>query len=106
MTTAKITEATITRMAELWRERKFCIRNGGALLSCVFDRVVIERDAAGNAVHVTLIDYKSDNTADPDYFRAAYSSQLEQYSAVLNTLFPCGTEKVLFLLRSGKILRL
>lgn len=94
------------KTAELWRERKFCIRNGGALLSCVFDRVVIERDAAGNAVHVTLIDYKSDNTADPDYFRAAYSSQLEQYSAVLNTLFPCGTEKVLFLLRSGKILRL
>ena len=102
MTTAKITEATITRMAELWRERKFCIRNGGALLSCVFDRVVIERNPAGGVERLTLIDYKSDNSDDPDYFREAYSSQLDQYAEVLRQLFHCEAEKRLFLLRSGK----
>ena len=88
--------------AELWRERKFCIRIGGILTSCVFDRVMIERDASGNVERVTLIDYKSDNSDDPAYFREAYSSQLDQYAEILHTIFHCGIQKVLFLLRSGK----
>lgn len=88
--------------AELWRERKFCIRNGSELVSCVFDRVVIERNPAGGVERLTLIDYKSDNSDDPDYFREAYSSQLDQYAEVLRQLFHCEAEKRLFLLRSGK----
>ncbi len=89
---------------ELWRERKFCIRSGNALVSSVFDRVMIERSDAGKIERITLIDYKSDNSDDPGYFRNAYSGQLNQYAEILSTLFhsACRIETVLFLLRSGR----
>lgn len=87
---------------ELWREKKFCIQMEDRLIACVFDRVVISRNANGQIEHVSLIDYKSDNTDDPDYFREAYSAQLDQYADVLEKLFSRRPEKIIFMLRSGR----
>ncbi len=89
---------------DLWREKRFAVRRNGGLVSCAFDRVVICRDELGMPVRVQLVDYKSDCSSEPDYYRSAYSAQLERYGAVLESLFQVPVERVIFMLRSGKML--
>ena len=60
---------------EVWRERAFEIVLDGAWVTGVFDRVVVERDAAGGAVRATVFDFKTD-TDD--------SAVLERHAAQLN----------------------
>lgn len=92
--------------AELWREKKFIIQKDGQMISCVFDRVDVIRDPAGKVQKVRIVDYKSDNSDDPEYFRMNYGDQLAVYAEVLQRLFGIVPEKNIFILRSGKTLRL
>jgi ATP-dependent helicase/nuclease subunit A len=78
--------------AEVWRERAFEVVLGGAWVTGVFDRVVIERDKAGRAVRATVFDFKTDRVAgDSDVVAAVarYAGQLNLYrraAAVLTGL--------------------
>lgn len=51
--------------AEVWRERSFELVEGDEWISGMFDRVVVQRDAAGRAVAATVYDFKSDAAPDP-----------------------------------------
>ncbi len=46
--------------AEAWRERNFELVHDGVWVTGVFDRVVVERDAAGRAARATVFDFKTD----------------------------------------------
>ncbi|MFI5356221.1 MAG: UvrD-helicase domain-containing protein [Opitutales bacterium] len=80
--------------AEVWRERSFEIVLDGAWVTGVFDRVVVERDAAGRAVRATVYDFKTDrveSAADVDAAVARHADQLTLYrrvAAVLSGLEP------------------
>ncbi|HRQ87724.1 MAG TPA: UvrD-helicase domain-containing protein [Bacteroidia bacterium] len=71
--------------AEVWRERNFEIVLGDEWLSGTFDRVVIERDDAGQAIAATILDFKTDRISDEDLDAtvAKYQPQLETYRRVL-----------------------
>lgn len=92
--------------AELWRERQFTTRLKGHLINCVFDRVVLFRDTAGMVRKIQLVDYKSDRSADPEFYRAAYSGQLFRYAEILKSQYKVPVEPVIFMLRTGKMLKL
>ena len=92
--------------AELWCEKKFAIRMNEKLINCVFDRVDVIRDPDGSVRKVRIVDYKSDNSDDPEYFRTNYGEQLAVYAEVLQRLFGIVPEKNIFILRSGKTLLL
>lgn len=94
------------KSAELWRERQFTTRLKGDLVSCVFDRVLLFRDAAGKIRKIQLVDYKSDRSGDPEFYRAAYSGQLFRYAEVLKSQYKVPVEPVIFMLRTGKMLKL
>lgn len=76
---------------ELWRERAFEIVLDDEWVTGVFDRVVIERDAAGRAVRATVIDFKTDRLGPDtaaDLARAAerHAPQLALYRRVVAVL--------------------
>jgi ATP-dependent helicase/nuclease subunit A len=50
--------------AEVWRERAFEVVLDDTWVTGMFDRVVVERDAAGNVVRAVVIDFKTDRMAD------------------------------------------
>ncbi len=75
--------------AEAWRERNFEILLGDEWLSGTFDRVVLERDAAGRAVAATILDFKTDRLSTDGEIAAAvekYRPQLETYREVLRRM--------------------
>ncbi|MCC6415153.1 MAG: UvrD-helicase domain-containing protein, partial [Opitutaceae bacterium] len=63
---AKALAAVWTRPAgaELWRERAFEAVIDGVWITGIFDRVVVERDAAGNAVRAVVYDFKTDESVE------------------------------------------
>ncbi len=69
--------------AQLWRERPFdLVLDDGGWLSGVFDRVIVERDAAGKARRVRIIDFKTDDVPTDvimDEKVAGYAPQLALY---------------------------
>jgi ATP-dependent exoDNAse (exonuclease V) beta subunit len=67
--------------AEVWRERAFEVVLDGAWVTGVFDRVVVERDAAGRAVQATVFDFKTDRLADDsvDPVAMRHAGQLNLY---------------------------
>ena len=74
---------------EVWRERAFEIVLDGAWVTGVFDRVVVERDAAGRARRATVFDFKTDRVAaDADLGIAAerHAAQLGVYCRVVARL--------------------
>ena len=73
-------------------------------MSGVFDRVVISRNEAGLPVRIQLVDYKSDASDDPEFYRNLYAGQLEMYADVLTYFFHLPVERVIFMIRSGKSL--
>ena len=86
-------------LAEVWRERSFEGVLDGVWVSGVFDRVVVERDAAGGApTRVLVVDFKSDRIDDWEQIRRAterHSGQLEFYrrvAALLTGVSPGGIE--------------
>jgi ATP-dependent exoDNAse (exonuclease V) beta subunit len=53
--------------ADVWRERPFEGVLDGMWITGVFDRVVVERDDAGeNSKRITVVDFKSDRVEGPD----------------------------------------
>ena len=91
-------------LVEVWREKHFSVRMNGELMSGVFDRVVISRNEAGLPVRIQLVDYKSDASDDPEFYRNLYAGQLEMYADVLTYFFHLPVERVIFMIRSGKSL--
>ncbi|MEZ5414111.1 MAG: UvrD-helicase domain-containing protein [Opitutaceae bacterium] len=65
--------------AELWRERAFEAVIDGVWITGIFDRVVVERDAAGKATRATVYDFKTDEAMTGAVERHAH--QLELYRA-------------------------
>ncbi|HWL14578.1 MAG TPA: UvrD-helicase domain-containing protein [Opitutus sp.] len=65
--------------AEAWRERAFEVVIDGAWITGVFDRVVVERDAAGRARRATVYDFKTDQPASGEV-----APLVERYAAQLN----------------------
>lgn len=81
--------------AEVWRERPFEVVLDGTWLSGVFDRVVVERDAAGHAVRATVFDFKTDHARSADDLERLtrrHGVQLEWYRrvAAMLTGLPAG----------------
>ncbi|MSU23233.1 MAG: DNA helicase UvrD [Opitutus sp.] len=75
--------------AEVWRERAFEVVLEGTWVTGVFDRVVLERDAAGRAVRATVYDFKTDRVAaDRDIAAAVarHAGQLKLYRRVAAVL--------------------
>jgi ATP-dependent helicase/nuclease subunit A len=75
--------------AEVWRERAFEVVIGGAWVTGVFDRVVVERDQAGRAVRATVFDFKTDlvaGEADVAAAVARHAGQLNLYRQVAAVL--------------------
>jgi len=77
-------------LAEVWRERPFEGVLDGIWISGVFDRVVIERDAAGGApTRVMVIDFKSDRVEGGEQIQQAtgrHAGQLDLYRRVAAVL--------------------
>ena len=86
------------RWPELWRERAFDLIAGDVWVSGVFDRVVIERDAAGTCRRATLYDFKTDRVGPrPSDLKAAvrrYRDQIAGYRAALEKLCALGPSDV------------
>ncbi|MEL7087817.1 MAG: 3'-5' exonuclease, partial [Planctomycetota bacterium] len=72
---------------ELWRERRFVVADGKRLLNGTFDRVAVQRDAAGHATAAHLIDFKTDRVAAHrpaiEHRVETYRPQLEAYRQAL-----------------------
>jgi ATP-dependent exoDNAse (exonuclease V) beta subunit len=83
--------------AEVWRERAFEIVLDGAWVAGVFDRVVVERDAAGQAVRATVWDFKTDrmeSAADLAMAMDRHAGQLNLYRRVAAVLTGLGADGV------------
>jgi ATP-dependent helicase/nuclease subunit A len=83
--------------AEVWRERAFEIVLDGAWVTGVFDRVVVERDAAGRAVRAVVVDFKTDRVEDEAGVAAAvarHAGQLGLYRRVAARLTGLRAEAV------------
>jgi ATP-dependent helicase/nuclease subunit A len=75
--------------AEVWREREFEVVLAGDWVTGVFDRVVVERDAEGEARRATVFDFKSDRVAGEGEMAAAlqrHAAQLNLYRRVVARL--------------------
>lgn len=98
--------------AELWRERRFEVILGERWITGVFDRVVIEQEAANKVVKATIIDFKSDRIAsDADISTAVegYRSQLSLYRSALSQILwldPSKIELRLVFTQPGKVYEL
>ena len=71
--------------AEVWRERAFEVVLDGVWVTGVFDRVIVECDAGGQATRATVIDFKTDwitSDADIEVARARHEGQLALYRRV------------------------
>ncbi len=74
---------------EVWRERAFEVVLDGVWYTGVFDRVIIERDAAGRASSVWIIDFKTDRSKageTPAQIMEKHAGQLELYRRVAGVL--------------------
>ncbi len=83
--------------AEVWRERPFEIVIDGTWITGVFDRVIVERDAAGRPVRATVFDFKTDRArTDADLTRLArrHAAQLASYRRVAAVLTGIPPEQV------------
>ena len=94
---ACLTEPSLARLfarpnglAEVWRERPFECVLDGVWITGVFDRVVIERGAAGEKpAGVTVVDFKSDRVWEPDEILRAmerHAAQIGLYRRVASVL--------------------
>lgn len=71
---------------ELWREKAFSYVEGDQLISGIFDRVHLHKDATGKLTHATIIDFKTDRLApDAPLAEAAekHRPQLATYATAL-----------------------
>ena len=71
---------------ELWRERRFAIVKEKELISGIFDRVVIGKNAAGIPIIAEVIDFKTGVPSSEQ--EKLYEPQLKAYCAALQELLP------------------
>ncbi len=75
---------------DLWRERAFVVAVDGKLMRGSFDRVAIQRDAAGRATAAHLIDFKSDRVEPGSHALAqrieTYRPQVAAYRTALGRI--------------------
>ncbi len=74
-----------TRQMEVWRERAFEIVLDGIWFTGVFDRVVVERDAQGQATKAWVIDYKTGRGVVADAVER-HAGQINLYRRVVAVL--------------------
>jgi ATP-dependent helicase/nuclease subunit A len=87
--------------SEVWREAPFSLvregRSGMELISGRFDRVVVTRDAAGQALEATVVDYKS-NRIDEESALAktaeGYGAQMHDYADAVARLLQIAPDRV------------
>jgi ATP-dependent helicase/nuclease subunit A len=75
--------------AEVWRERAFEVVLDGVWVTGVFDRVVVERSAAGRVERATVFDFKTDRMEGGDDTSAVttrHAGQLNLYRRVAGKL--------------------
>ena len=75
--------------AIVWREQPFLQSVDGEIISGVFDRVILERDASGRFRAARIIDFKTDrmhDSGDSQAVAAKYRPQLHAYRKALTTL--------------------
>lgn len=99
--------------AEVWREAPFnlLVNTGGQrqLMSGRFDRLVVERDAAGHPVRATIIDFKSNRIASDQQVQEAargYAGQMRDYALAAAQLLGLSRERItatLLFTRSGRL---
>ncbi len=83
--------------AELWREKNFDIALDRDWITGCFDRVTLERDAAGGWTAAHVLDYKSnlvETPADLDRLRDHYRPQMLRYRQVLSGLTGLPPERI------------
>ena len=81
----------------------------GGWLSGVFDRVIVERDAAGMAQRVRIIDFKTDDVPTAEAMAekvAGYSPQLQLYQQAAARLTGVALEQVSATLVFTRVARL
>jgi hypothetical protein len=85
-------------IAEVWRERSFEGVLDGSWITGVFDRVVIERDVAGQTpARVLVVDFKSDRVDEPDRLAEAaerHAGQLDLYRRIAAVLTGVSAERI------------
>ena len=85
-------------VAEAWRERSFEGVLDGRWITGVFDRIVIERDAAGpRPTRVMVVDFKSDRVEEPDEIGVAterHAGQLDLYRRIAAVLTGVSPERI------------
>jgi ATP-dependent helicase/nuclease subunit A len=82
---------------EVWRERSFDLFNADGWISGVFDRVVMERDAAGRVISASVLDFKTDLVADEAGMKdkaKGYEPQLRLYAQAVARLTGLPVERV------------
>ena len=93
----------------VYRETPFSVIIDKDLMSGRFDRLVVEHDAEGRPLRVTIIDYKSDRVDNESKLAAAverHSSQMEAYrkgTAKLTGLVENKIEALLMFTRIGRV---
>ncbi len=76
------------RAVELFREQPVDAVMDGNHLSGVIDRLHVHRDAAGKAVRVEVIDFKTDAVNDPNELVERHSGQMNAYRAAMEKIHP------------------
>ena len=98
--------------SEVWREASFSFvrdgKSGPEIVSGRFDRLVVERDAAGRPKCATVVDFKS-NRLQTDAALAdkagGYAGQMRDYAAAAATLLgldPHHVTSVILFTRAGR----
>jgi len=97
---------------ELWRERRFDIVLDGNLVTGTFDRVVVTRNVAGQAVKAEILDYKSNRVeteADIERTAQEYREQMGIYRRSLSRILGIAEERIacrLIFTRPGRVVTL
>ena len=98
-----------SKTAEAWREQAFEFAGPDTWISGRMDRVVIERDAAGQPVAAMIVDFKSDRVgsdAEIEAMKARYEPQIARYQQVLSSLLGLPENQIraqLILTRTGQV---
>lgn len=96
-------------VAEVWRERSFDVVVEGTWVTGTFDRVVVERDAAGAPIRAAVLDYKTNQVEDEGHVAQLvedYRPQMAAYRRALSALLGMAPEQValkLILTRVGRV---
>lgn len=98
-----------SKNAEIWIEKDFSLMLGNKHLKGRFDRVVIQRNANGEVLDATVIDYKYEEKLSKEEISSRYQPQMKQYSLALSKILKISQDSVrafLILTRTSSIIEL